>query len=165
MGTSTVHRSPSQSPHWRVVNNLYRNPTVQRERLLAEIFKAAERPLLTGLPGQRYMSACNYCCDPLLKGRGFQRELRLSNLPESLSERREPGGTPRLRVVLFRHCKQGPAFHGYHLPTRLVPTRPRSDVSGERRRHVHRPCRITRPQCTPRHQAPAGHQVCTGSRT
>jgi len=51
MGTSTVHRSPSQSPHWRVVNNLYRNPTVQRERLLAEIFKAAEHPYVTGLRG------------------------------------------------------------------------------------------------------------------
>ena len=50
MGTSTVHRSPSTS-HWRVVRNLYRNPTVTRPRLLAEVFRAASTPYIEGLSG------------------------------------------------------------------------------------------------------------------
>ena len=41
MGTSTVHRSPG-TPRWRLVNNLYNDPTVSPERLLAEVFNAAE---------------------------------------------------------------------------------------------------------------------------
>ncbi len=41
MGTSTVHRSPP-TPRWRIVNNLYENPDVQPDLLLAEIFNAAE---------------------------------------------------------------------------------------------------------------------------
>jgi hypothetical protein len=41
MGTSTVHRSPG-TPRWRIVNNLYENPEVPADRLLAEIFNAAE---------------------------------------------------------------------------------------------------------------------------
>lgn len=52
MGTSTVHRSPLHAAHWRVVNNLYRNPTVDRERLVAEIFRAAAKPYVTGLAGR-----------------------------------------------------------------------------------------------------------------
>lgn len=50
MGTSTVHRSPS-TPHWRIVNNLYRDPNVTRERLLSEIFKAAAEPYAAALGG------------------------------------------------------------------------------------------------------------------
>jgi hypothetical protein len=50
MGTSTVHRSPA-SPHWRLVNNLYRNPSVAPERLLAEVFRASEEPYVAGLSG------------------------------------------------------------------------------------------------------------------
>ena len=42
MGTSTVHRSPG-TPRWRIVNNLYNDPTVPPERLLAEVFNAAEQ--------------------------------------------------------------------------------------------------------------------------
>ena len=42
MGTSTVHRSPG-TPRWRIVNNLYNDPTVPPDRLLAEIFNAAEQ--------------------------------------------------------------------------------------------------------------------------
>jgi hypothetical protein len=41
MGTSSVHRSPG-TPRWRLVNNLYNDPTVPPERLLAEVFNAAE---------------------------------------------------------------------------------------------------------------------------
>lgn len=52
MGTSTVHRSPLHAAHWRVVNNLYRNPTVDRKRLVAEIFRAAATPYVTGLAGR-----------------------------------------------------------------------------------------------------------------
>jgi hypothetical protein len=50
MGTSTVHRSPL-TPHWRVVNNLYRDPRVSRQRLLSEIFKAAADPYVAALGG------------------------------------------------------------------------------------------------------------------
>jgi hypothetical protein len=42
MGTSTVHRSPG-TPRWRIVNNIYDNPQVPADRLLAEVFNAAER--------------------------------------------------------------------------------------------------------------------------
>lgn len=42
MGTSTVQRSPG-TPRWRIVNNLYNDPTVPPERLLAEVFNAAEQ--------------------------------------------------------------------------------------------------------------------------
>ena len=42
MGTSTVQRSPG-TPRWRIVNNLYNDPTVSPERLLAEVFNAAEQ--------------------------------------------------------------------------------------------------------------------------
>jgi hypothetical protein len=42
MGTSTVYRSPGTS-RWRIVNNLYENPDIPADRLLAEVFNAAER--------------------------------------------------------------------------------------------------------------------------
>ncbi len=41
MGTSTVHRSPA-TLRWRIVNNLYNDPSVSVDRLLAEVFNAAE---------------------------------------------------------------------------------------------------------------------------
>jgi hypothetical protein len=41
MGTSTVQRSPGTS-RWRIVNSLYENPEIPADRLLAEIFNAAE---------------------------------------------------------------------------------------------------------------------------
>jgi hypothetical protein len=50
MGTSTVHRSPS-SPHWRVVNTLYRDPDVSPARLLAEVFRASSEPYAKQLGG------------------------------------------------------------------------------------------------------------------
>jgi hypothetical protein len=52
MGTSTVHRSPLDAAHWRVVNNLYRDPSVERGRLVAEIFRAASKPYVDGLSGR-----------------------------------------------------------------------------------------------------------------
>jgi hypothetical protein len=42
MGTSAVHRSPGTA-RWRIVNNLYDAPDTPTERLLAEIFNAAEQ--------------------------------------------------------------------------------------------------------------------------
>src|SRR5262245_64886180 len=64
MGTSTVHRSPA-TPHWRVVNNLYRNPTVEPERLLAEVFRASQEPYVAGLRGPESSHSLTLLLDAL----------------------------------------------------------------------------------------------------
>lgn len=69
MGTSTVHRSPG-TPHWRVVNNLYRNPAVAPDRLLAEVFRAAEEPYVAGLRGPESSHSLTLLLDVLSRRRG-----------------------------------------------------------------------------------------------
>lgn len=68
MGTSTVHRSPA-TPHWRVVNNLYRNPKVAAERLLAEVFRASEEPYVAGLRGPESSHSLTLLLDALSQHR------------------------------------------------------------------------------------------------
>jgi hypothetical protein len=48
MGTSTVHRSPNTAA-WRIVNNLYDDPSVPPARVLAEVFNAASEHYRRGL--------------------------------------------------------------------------------------------------------------------
>lgn len=48
MGTSTVHRSP-RTTRWLLVNSLYGNVDVPVERVLSEVFNAAENEYSSGL--------------------------------------------------------------------------------------------------------------------
>lgn len=62
MGTSTTHRSPN-TPRWRIVSGLYDAPATGVDRLLAEVFNAAE-----GYPAGLADSATLARVESLLQG-------------------------------------------------------------------------------------------------